>query len=233
MDWPSTEGIIQMPKVSDDHRERRKNQIVDAAKRCFSRKGFHRTTTREICEEAGLSTGAVYSYFDSKEELIQAVAEGARSDVQAMLRTHEDTESTENEIERLVGWMDSVLHALEASDEAVQTAEMDIRLRSEALDTEPLRLLVVDAMTDWRETLGAVVEEGQAYGEVDERLNPKSVAELLLLMVVGVQLAVALDLGVDLTSLRKSCRKLVAAGLSGDVEATGASVEKTGQSPSG
>ena len=61
-----------MPKVSKEHSEARRRQIIDAAYQCFARKGFHQTTMRDIYEEAGLSPGAVYHYFDSKDEIIQA-----------------------------------------------------------------------------------------------------------------------------------------------------------------
>ena len=54
-----------MPKVSEAHVEARKQQIMDAAKTCFSRQGFHQTSIQDICREAELSPGAVYRYFDS------------------------------------------------------------------------------------------------------------------------------------------------------------------------
>lgn len=70
-----------MPRVSDEHRERRRNQILQAARRCFVRQGFHQTSMADIFAEAGLSAGAVYGYFKSKNELIAAIAEQAIDDV--------------------------------------------------------------------------------------------------------------------------------------------------------
>jgi len=61
-----------VPKVSEEHADARRQQIIDAAYRCFARKGFHQATMRDIYEEAGLSPGAVYHYFDSKDEIIRA-----------------------------------------------------------------------------------------------------------------------------------------------------------------
>lgn len=60
-----------MPKVSDSHQEARRRQILDAAARCFARRGFAVTTVREIYEEAGLSAGSVYVYFRSKDEIVE------------------------------------------------------------------------------------------------------------------------------------------------------------------
>lgn len=62
-----------MPKVSDAHLAARRAQILDAATACFSRDGFHATTLRDICAEAGLSAGAVYGYFQSKVDILEAV----------------------------------------------------------------------------------------------------------------------------------------------------------------
>ncbi|MGI5203150.1 TetR/AcrR family transcriptional regulator [Spirillospora sp. CA-108201] len=61
-----------MPRVSEEHRERRRRQILDAARTCFIRKGIHATSMQDIFAEAGLSAGAVYRYFKSKNEIIEA-----------------------------------------------------------------------------------------------------------------------------------------------------------------
>jgi AcrR family transcriptional regulator len=62
-----------MPKVTEEHVEARRRQILSAALRCFARQGFHRTTMQDIFREADLSPGAVYSYFTGKDELIVAI----------------------------------------------------------------------------------------------------------------------------------------------------------------
>jgi AcrR family transcriptional regulator len=62
-----------MPKVTEEHVEARRRQILSAALRCFAREGFHRTTMQDIFRAADLSPGAVYSYFKGKDELIGAI----------------------------------------------------------------------------------------------------------------------------------------------------------------
>ncbi|MDP5228478.1 MULTISPECIES: TetR/AcrR family transcriptional regulator [Arthrobacter] len=58
-----------MPKVSEEHRERQRQRILDAAVACVGRKGFAATSMADIIAEAGLSAGAVYLYYRSKEQL--------------------------------------------------------------------------------------------------------------------------------------------------------------------
>src|SRR3954470_18901979 len=64
--------IVGMPRVSEEHLERRRRQILDAARRCFVRKGVHETSMQDIFAESGLSAGAVYRYFKSKNEIVAA-----------------------------------------------------------------------------------------------------------------------------------------------------------------
>ncbi|MFI5912816.1 TetR/AcrR family transcriptional regulator [Dactylosporangium sp. NPDC051541] len=64
-----------MPRVSAAHLAARREQILDAAARCFLRNGFHQTSMQDVIKEAGLSVGAFYRYFSSKAELIKAIAE--------------------------------------------------------------------------------------------------------------------------------------------------------------
>jgi AcrR family transcriptional regulator len=64
-----------MPKVTEAYRDARRSQIADAALRCFAVKGFHRTSMADIIAESGLSAGAIYGHFDSKEALLSSVAE--------------------------------------------------------------------------------------------------------------------------------------------------------------
>ena len=63
-----------MPKVTEAHRTARRDEIIGAALRCFSEKGYQRTSMADVIEESGLSAGAIYGYFAGKQELFAAVA---------------------------------------------------------------------------------------------------------------------------------------------------------------
>lgn len=51
----------------------KKKQIMEAAMRCFSRKGYEATSIQEIAQELGMAKGSLYFYFKSKEELLLSV----------------------------------------------------------------------------------------------------------------------------------------------------------------
>ncbi|MBE1874113.1 TetR/AcrR family transcriptional regulator [Myceligenerans pegani] len=64
-----------MPKVSDAHRRARREEILAAALRAFTAKGYQRTSMADVLAESGLSTGAIYAHFaGGKRELFVAVA---------------------------------------------------------------------------------------------------------------------------------------------------------------
>ncbi len=71
-----------MPRLKPDVQRQRRAHILDAAELCFARAGFHRTTMQDICREAGVSPGALYLYFNSKEALIAGIAERDRAEFQ-------------------------------------------------------------------------------------------------------------------------------------------------------
>ena len=63
-----------MPKVTEEYRVARRQEIADAALRAFQRKGFHATSMAEIIAESGLSAGAIYGHYPSKDALVVDVA---------------------------------------------------------------------------------------------------------------------------------------------------------------
>jgi AcrR family transcriptional regulator len=60
-----------VPRISAAHEQAVRDRIVAAAVRVFSDKGFHSSTIADVCHESGLSVGAIYTYFSSKEALFR------------------------------------------------------------------------------------------------------------------------------------------------------------------
>lgn len=63
-----------MPRVSQDHLDARRRQILDAARTAFARLGYEGATVRVLEEEVGLSRGAIFHHFADKEALFIALA---------------------------------------------------------------------------------------------------------------------------------------------------------------
>ena len=63
-----------MPKVTDEHIEARRGQILEGARRCFARWGYDGATVPRLEREIGLSHGAIFNYYRSKLDLFIALA---------------------------------------------------------------------------------------------------------------------------------------------------------------
>jgi len=60
-----------MPKVIPEYKKLARKRIIDAAYKIFYKKGYHSSTMNDVAKEVGVSKGSLYSYFKSKEELLQ------------------------------------------------------------------------------------------------------------------------------------------------------------------
>jgi AcrR family transcriptional regulator len=71
VDWDDR----RVPRVSQDHLDARRRQILDGARSCFARHGYEGATVRRLEEATGLSRGAIFHHFRDKESLFLALAE--------------------------------------------------------------------------------------------------------------------------------------------------------------
>jgi AcrR family transcriptional regulator len=62
-----------MPKVSTEHKQRRRAEILEGAHRAFARHGYEGATVARLEAETGLSRGAIFSYFENKDALFVGV----------------------------------------------------------------------------------------------------------------------------------------------------------------
>jgi AcrR family transcriptional regulator len=83
LDWSDVVRVVKnvhsllccaVPKVTEEYRVARRQEIADAAVRAFRRKGFQATSMAEIIAESGLSAGAIYGHYPSKDALVVDVA---------------------------------------------------------------------------------------------------------------------------------------------------------------
>jgi TetR/AcrR family fatty acid metabolism transcriptional regulator len=77
--------------------EEKRRTLLDAAVRVFARSGYHDSRVGDITEEAGVAHGLLYHYFDSKDEVLQAVFRDAWADVLEAFRGVERSDETPRE----------------------------------------------------------------------------------------------------------------------------------------
>ena len=144
-----------MPKVSQQHRDARREQILAAARRCFLRDGFHATSMQDLFAEAGLSSGAVYSYFASKDDVIVAIAEENMRGVTEMIR-NVVTQHPGRPVGAVLADIMDMVHARDAQD---GLGKLTVIVWSEALRNPSLAARFTDMVTQIRASLAEVIEQ--------------------------------------------------------------------------
>ena len=181
-----------MPDVPQAHRDERRRQILRAAHACFGREGIHGTSVQDICEEADVSVGTIYRYFEGKADLVRGLAEWARLDKEKMVAGLED--------EPPLAAVQSLARRLLAplgSRSGREAARLDVRLWAEALTSEELEAI-------WRENYEALhrevsdlVEAGQEAGEIRRDVPAAEAARVFLALGQGAIMLQSLELGLE------------------------------------
>jgi AcrR family transcriptional regulator len=181
-----------MPKVTEAHVEARRDQIMDAAASCFARKGFHQSTMHEICREAELSPGAVYRYFSSKDEIIEAMEEQGRDHSAAVIEAI--TSERKDTLDVLTGLADVFFSKLEDTRDCA----VHIELWAEALSNPRIKQMIIRIDDSIRDAfVTRIVRDGQERGEINAKLDPDAVARVMMAFWDGLVLQKTLDPEVD------------------------------------
>jgi len=189
-----------MPKISEARKSERKRQILLASARRFARQGFAETTILDICREAGLSPGAVYTYFDSKEAIIAAMAElGAQQSAARM----DAARSGLDPLTRLRMFLSEF-----SRPEAAQVNQYDLRIWAEAIGNAGLRSIYLRSRAQLLEALADIAEPLAARRGVD----PGLLAELIAAVAIGSEVRKAIEPEADVLPVLGVLFALLASG---------------------
>ena len=75
-----------MIKNENDYEKRR--LLIEAAKKEFLEKGYNKASLRSICAKAGMTTGALYFFFDNKEDLFESIINPPLEELRRMIMKH-------------------------------------------------------------------------------------------------------------------------------------------------
>jgi AcrR family transcriptional regulator len=203
---------VCMPRVSPEHLEARRSQIVEAALRCFARNGIHPTSMQDIFHEAGLSAGAVYRYFPTKELLVAAVVHRvlgmSRSAVGAGTPALAEQAYPGSVLDRLVDVFDDP-----GPGEQKDRFRLVLQIWAEAVRS-PQVGDVLRASTDaLRASIAAQISVAQERGQLRADLEPEPVARVLTALFEGYAFQRAMDPAIDTASYRTVARAMLEEGL--------------------
>ncbi|MBB0246240.1 TetR family transcriptional regulator, partial [Streptomyces alkaliphilus] len=166
-----------MARVSREHLEARRRQILDGAITCFAHRGFHGTSMQHILTETGLSAGAVYRYFRSKDEMIAAILQEVVGTVGAAFAEIAEEEHPPDPGDVVAGVFLRTRRLLEARGIPLALV---MEAWSEVARTPPLRALLVERLT---EVLGAwerIIDRYRAAGRLPADVRSDRLARTLI-----------------------------------------------------
>ncbi|GAA2828033.1 TetR family transcriptional regulator [Kribbella solani] len=172
-----------MPKVTEEHRLARRAQIVAAARTCVIEDGFHKTTMADVIRASGLSAGAVYGYFKSKEEIVAAIAEDALSTVDELFDHILDTGAPLTPLAAMEATIEHVVTIAEAPGGDV--TRVGIQAWSESLRNEAIRAVAKGKYVRLRGHFLEIARRAQADGTLDPDVDPECVAQVMFGMIPG------------------------------------------------
>ncbi|MGH3802394.1 MAG: TetR/AcrR family transcriptional regulator [Pseudonocardiaceae bacterium] len=201
-----------MARVSQAHLDARRRQILDGARRCFTRNGFHATSMQDILTEADLSAGAVYRYFRGKEDLIEAVAADAVADLRASFESalHETPlRPLEVVVSEVMAQVLDGSHPGEETHDPRAFAKLTLQVWGETLRNESLARTLREEYTGVMKVWCELVRRYQDAGHLRADAPAADITRTLLAVCQGHITQQALFGGISSQSLRDGLRALL------------------------
>lgn len=200
-----------MPKISHSHEQHRRAQILAAATACFARQGYHATSMDDVVRESGLSVGAIYTYFPSKEDLFLALCEQrAQQTVAALDGILGAPGPLASRGRQAVDYFFDLL-----ANDLEPLGRLNAEFLSEAAKSERIKARQDQHTDAVRGSLRRLLAAAQCQGHLRPDVEIEPAAELLLGLSEGIRLLyVAGQLHVPLARLKSAYLAFVNTGLS-------------------
>jgi len=165
-----------MPKVFPEYKEAAKFKIVEAARLVFAKKGYHEATMEDVAQEVGVSKGALYSYFKSKEDLLKEISLQGHQTLRTMLSETCTQNNLEDALEQIYTTITEKYKGnLHTHFEIVSIASHDAQIR---------KIVFEDYQKDI-EAIDAFLEEKKKQGAIRNDVDARVLAELFTALYMG------------------------------------------------
>jgi AcrR family transcriptional regulator len=198
-----------MARVSQEHLDARRRQILDGAARCFARNGFHATSMQDVLGEVGLSAGAVYRYFRGKEELIAAIASEAFAGIRGAFEDAARTTPPPTPDVLLGSVLRLFLEERIVGGDRQAFARLILQVWSETLRNEQLYATLSEGYRAMREVWSTLVDAYRANGLMAADVPADRVARTLIATAQGFIAQQALFGDVEVEVLEDGLRGLM------------------------
>jgi AcrR family transcriptional regulator len=194
-----------VPRVSAEHLTARREQILDAARTCFLRNGFHQTSMHDVIREANLSVGAVYRYFPSKTDLITAIAGQVIEQITAVF----DGLATQQPPLPIVVSMERAVDLVTANTGPDGILRLALQVWSEATTDPALASFVDGVYRRIREILILLARRAIDNGDLPAGSDPYAIGVVLFSLMPGYALQRILTGGPEPETFKAGLRTLL------------------------
>jgi AcrR family transcriptional regulator len=177
-----------MPKLRPETRNERRQLLIQAAWRCAGVRGFADLTVDDVCAEGGMSKGAFYGYFESKQELLLALLEDDATELDAELERI--TRTSPSGVQRVRRFAQAMI----ARGEDSARVQVHADLWADLLTQDAVRESLALATQRRRELVRGWIKEAVASGELVS-IPANALASILLALTDGLMLHRALEPG--------------------------------------
>ncbi|MET8147018.1 TetR/AcrR family transcriptional regulator [Actinoplanes sp. NPDC005259] len=174
--------MCDVPRVSEDHLTARREQILAAARLCFLRNGLHNTSMQDLIQEAGLSVGAVYRYFKSKDEIINAISLSVAGRLVVQLEELADLDLP------LMEAMDRVLELADAQTGPDGFFPLALQVWSEAVLDPAIGAIVRERYRELRQPFLTIARRAVERGELGPDTDVAAMSAVLFGLFPGYAL---------------------------------------------
>ena len=175
---PRRKGYYLSPKLNDKSIDQRRAVIFEAAAKCFGEKGYYMTSVDNIVEEAGISKGALYTYYPSKDSIFHLLLE------------KQVTELFE-QWDQACAAMTSATQKMHSFFEYQRRACNDISLSLEywlySQNSEEARAFNIKRYRNLTNYLARIIQEGQAGGEFSSEVDPARISAITWAFLDGIK----------------------------------------------
>jgi AcrR family transcriptional regulator len=178
-----------MPKVVPEYREEAKSRILEAANKVFAERGYHEATMDDIAKRLGVSKGAIYLYFSSKEDLFEAMCKTAPQAFKEILYSSFGDEA--NPIQSATKFFDKMLK-LSASNPG-----LSFEILSEASRNSGLKRILRHNHEEYERVLTGFLAEGRKKKIVGDNLDIRPLANALIALWNGLETLLVAGLPID------------------------------------
>lgn len=182
------------PRVSDEYKETKKREIAAAARRVFIRKGFAHAVMQDIMDEAGISRGALYAYFDNLEHVFMEVL---RYDDEELFQwTGPELQS--QVWETLMKWLREIEQDLMKLQHSLVRARAEFFLSSAYVRNKQHYPYIQQRYENAVDAISRVIRAGEDRGEFQPLQEARTIAGYTLSFLNGLMLD-TYQLGPDAT----------------------------------